>query len=43
VSPDQARTRHRREPPFGLDTVLVIERTINPLGGELDQREAWTA
>lgn len=28
---------------LGLDTVLVAEHTINPLGDGLDQLEAWTA
>jgi hypothetical protein len=43
VSPDRVRTRRRRESRFGLDTVLLAERTINPPGDELDQLEAWTA
>jgi hypothetical protein len=37
VSLDPARTRRRRESRFGLDAVLVAERTINPPGDELDQ------
>ena len=43
MSPDPARTRRRRETGFGLDTVLVAARTINPPGDELDQLETWTA
>jgi hypothetical protein len=43
VSPDRARPRGRREPRFGLDTVLVAERTIDPPGDEPGQLEAWTA
>jgi hypothetical protein len=43
VSADRFRTRRRRESRFGLDTVLVAERIINPPGDELDQLEAWTA